>query len=56
MKQGGSRTNSFMQNLKDEGVIDQMVFSLYISDDFDELQDNSYFTAGGYDLDRFAKD
>ena len=33
-----------------------MVFSIYISDDYDEVNDNSYFTVGGYDLDRFAKD
>ena len=50
MMSGSVMSNSYMQNLKQTGIIDEMVFSLYISIE----DEQSAFTAGGYDIDRFA--
>ena len=42
-------------NLKEQGLIDEMVFSFYISDETDlEEQLGSTFTIGGYDIEKFA--
>mmetsp|Transcript_31964 Transcript_31964/g.42334 ORF Transcript_31964/g.42334 Transcript_31964/m.42334 type:complete len:85 (+) Transcript_31964:490-744(+) len=49
---GQTITNSYIEQLYSNGVIDERVFSLYISDEREG--DSSMFTAGGYDIDRFA--
>lgn len=52
---GKVRNNSFLWNLKNEGVIDEMTFSFYISDKSDPNEQlSSTFTIGGYDLEKFA--
>ena len=50
---GKQVTNSFIESLYRDGLIDERVFSLYISDQAN-YRDTSMFTAGGYDLDKYA--
>ena len=45
--------SSFLQNLKDAGVIEENVFSFYLTS-YDNYLNTSMFTIGGYDLDRYA--
>lgn len=53
LSNGREITNSYIEQLKNEGLIDRRVFSLYLTDK-DRDADSSVFTAGGYDVDRFA--
>lgn len=46
-------TNSFIESLYKLKKIEERVFSLYISDEAN-FRNTSMFTAGGYDVDRFA--
>ena len=46
-------SNSFIENLYGNGLIDERVFSLYISDQ-DNYRNSSAITIGGYDLDKFG--
>ena len=53
LSNGREITNSYIEQLKNEGLIERRVFSLYLTDK-DRDADSSVFTAGGYDVDRFA--
>ena len=46
-------SNSFLENLFGAGLIDERIFSLYLSDQ-ENFRNSSVITVGGYDLDRFA--
>lgn len=45
--------SSFLQNLKEAGVIEENVFSFYLTG-YDNYLNTSMFTIGGYDLETYA--
>ena len=49
----GDQSNSFLDNLYDQGLIDERVFSLYLTG-IENFRNESMLTVGGYDIDRFA--
>ena len=46
-------SNSFIESLYEQGLIEKRIFSLYLAADWN-FRDVSMFTAGGDDLDKYA--
>ena len=49
----GQNTNRFIQNLYDQGKIQERVFSFFLSE-YNNYREIPAFTIGGYDIDKFA--
>ena len=49
----GEQSNGFIDNLYEQGVIKERVFSFFLSD-YNDYRQVPMFTVGGYDIDKFA--
>ena len=49
----GEKSKGFIDNLYDQGIIKERVFSFFLSD-YNDYRQVPMFTVGGYDMDKFA--